>query len=58
MTFIQGIITFTLEELKGVPADVISGFKKRTENGQEVYDSTFKNPDINPVVSYATHLLF
>ncbi|EGN98007.1 hypothetical protein SERLA73DRAFT_109304 [Serpula lacrymans var. lacrymans S7.3] len=49
----NGHVTFTLEELEGVPADVISGFTKRTEGSQEVYDITFKTPDIFPVFKYA-----
>lgn len=47
---LQGVVTFTLEELKGVPADVISGYKKRTEDSKDLYDVTFKTPDIFPVV--------
>ena len=48
----QGVVSFTLEELKGVPADVISGYTKRTKDGKEVYDVTFKTPDIFPLVCY------
>lgn len=47
----QGVITFTAEQLKGVPQDVISGYTKRTEGSQEVYDVTYKTPDIFPIVS-------
>ncbi len=46
----QGVVSFTLEELKGVPEDVVSGYTKRTEDGKEVYDVTFKTPDIFPIV--------
>jgi hypothetical protein len=46
----QGIVSFTLEELKGVPEDVISGYAKRTEDGKELYDVTHKTPDIFPLV--------
>lgn len=46
----QGVVTFTLEELKGVPSDVVSGYTKRTEGSKEVYDITHKTPDIFPVV--------
>ncbi|KAG6917455.1 hypothetical protein DXG01_002432 [Tephrocybe rancida] len=46
----NGVISFTEEELKGVPKDVISGYTKRTEDGKEVYDVTYKTPDIFPVV--------
>lgn len=45
------MITFTEEELKGVPPDVVSGYTKRTsQDGKEVYDVTYKYPDIFPVV--------
>ncbi|KAL1748003.1 hypothetical protein HDZ31DRAFT_30713 [Schizophyllum fasciatum] len=47
------IISFTEEELKGVPKDVISGHKKRTEGDKTVYDVTFKTPDIFPVFKFA-----
>jgi hypothetical protein len=46
----QGVVSFTLEELKGVAEDVISGYAKRTEDGIELYDVTHKTPDIFPVV--------
>ncbi len=46
----QGVVTFTKEELNGIPEDVISGYTKRTEGDKEVYDVTFKTPDIFPVV--------
>jgi len=46
-------VSFTLEQLKGVPADVISGYTKRTENNTEVYDVTMKTPDIFPVFKFA-----
>ncbi|KXN88219.1 Thimet oligopeptidase [Leucoagaricus sp. SymC.cos] len=49
----NGVITFTLEELKGVPNDVVSGYTKRTEDGKEVYDATFKTPDIFPIFKFA-----
>ncbi|KZV65296.1 metallopeptidase MepB [Peniophora sp. CONT] len=49
----NGFISFTLEELKGVPKDVVSGYNKRTENGVELYDVTHKTPDIFPVFKYA-----
>jgi hypothetical protein len=45
------VITFTAEELKGVPKDVVSGYTKRTtEDGKEVSDATYKTPDIFPIV--------
>jgi Zn-dependent oligopeptidase len=46
----QGSISFTLDELKGVPQDVISSFTKHTEDGKELYDVTYKSLDIHPVV--------
>ncbi|PIL22512.1 hypothetical protein GSI_15201 [Ganoderma sinense ZZ0214-1] len=49
----NGVVTFTLDELKGVPEDVISGYTKRTESGNDVYDVTFKTPDIFPLFKYA-----
>ncbi|KAH7927637.1 zincin [Leucogyrophana mollusca] len=50
----DGHISLTLEELDGVPADVISGYTKRTEDSKEVYDVTFKTPDIFPIFKFAT----
>ncbi|KAJ7366807.1 metallopeptidase MepB [Mycena albidolilacea] len=50
----KGIISFTKEELDGVPADVISGYAKRTEGSVELYDVTFKTPDIFPIFKFAT----
>ncbi|KAJ3573206.1 hypothetical protein NP233_g2580 [Leucocoprinus birnbaumii] len=49
----KSVITFTLEELKGVPSDVISGYTKRTEDGKDVYDVTYKTPDIFPIFKFA-----
>jgi Zn-dependent oligopeptidase len=49
----DGFISFTLEELDGVPDDVISGYGKRTEGSNEVYDVTFKTPDIFPIFKSA-----
>jgi len=46
-------VSFTLEELKGVPEDVISGYAKRTVDGKELYDVTHKTPDIFPLFKYA-----
>lgn len=43
-------MSFALEELKGVPGDVLSGYAKREEGGKTVYDVTFKEPDIFPLV--------
>ena len=52
----QGVVSFTLKELEGVPADVVSGYTKRIEGPNEVYDVTFKTPDIFPVVRIASVL--
>ncbi|KIJ13498.1 hypothetical protein PAXINDRAFT_163685 [Paxillus involutus ATCC 200175] len=49
----NGRITFTREELDGVPEDVISGYPKRTEDDQVLYEVTFKTPDILPIFKYA-----
>lgn len=49
----NGRLTFTLEELAGVPESVIDQFEKVTEDGQEKYRVTFKYPDILPVLKYA-----
>jgi Zn-dependent oligopeptidase len=54
----DGHVTFTLEELDGLPADVVSGFPKRTnEDGKEVYDVPFKSTDIFPVVRVLPHVV-
>ncbi|KAJ6508867.1 metallopeptidase MepB [Mycena sanguinolenta] len=50
----KGVVSLTKEELDGVPADVVSGYTKRTEGATEVYDVTFKTPDIFPVFKFAT----
>ncbi|KAH0586330.1 hypothetical protein H2248_007575 [Termitomyces sp. 'cryptogamus'] len=49
----NGVITFTEEELKGVPHDVVSGYTKRTQDDKEVYDVTYKTPDIFPIFKFA-----
>ncbi|KAJ3875744.1 hypothetical protein F5051DRAFT_333312 [Lentinula edodes] len=46
-------ITFTAKQLDGVPKDVISGYTKRTEGSEEVYDATYKTPDIFPIFKFA-----
>ncbi|KAF8993112.1 zincin [Hymenopellis radicata] len=43
----------TPSELDGVPSDVISGYTKRTEDGKELFDVTYKTPDIFPIFKYA-----
>ncbi|KAI0648050.1 Metalloprotease [Trametes meyenii] len=49
----QGVVTFTYEQLGGVPEDVISGYTKRSQNGTEVYDVTFQWLDITPLLKFA-----
>ncbi|KAJ7601172.1 hypothetical protein C8J56DRAFT_912335 [Mycena floridula] len=49
----NGVVSFTAEELDGVPKDVISGYTKRTEDGKTLYDVTFKTPDIFPLFKFA-----
>ncbi|KAI0670782.1 Metalloprotease [Trametes maxima] len=49
----RGVISFTREELEGVPEDVISGYSKRSQNGAEIYDVTFQWLDITPLLKFA-----
>ncbi|KAH9002641.1 Metalloprotease [Lactarius hatsudake] len=49
----NGSISFTLEELKGVPEDVISGYPKRKDGDKELYDVMHRTPDIFPLFKYA-----
>ncbi|KAH7885032.1 hypothetical protein F5I97DRAFT_1810510 [Phlebopus sp. FC_14] len=49
----DGRVSFTREELDGVPEDVISGYTKRIDGDKELYDITFKTPDIFPLFKYA-----
>jgi len=49
----KGFITFTKEELDGVPADVISGYTKHED--EDKYDVTFKTPDIFPLFKFANN---
>ncbi|KAL0577646.1 metalloendopeptidase [Marasmius crinis-equi] len=46
-------ISFTAKELEGVPQDVISGYTKRSEGSDEVFDVTYKTPDIFPLFKFA-----
>lgn len=46
----HGVVSFTRAELEGVPADVMSGYTKRTEGAHEVFDVPFRTTDIFPVV--------
>jgi Zn-dependent oligopeptidase len=45
----KGFLSFTAAELDGVPKDVISGYKKH--QNADIYDVTYKSPDILPIVS-------
>ncbi|KAG6380319.1 hypothetical protein JVT61DRAFT_8428 [Boletus reticuloceps] len=49
----NGRISFTREQLDGVPEDVISGYTQRTEGDNVLYEVTFRTPDIFPVFKYA-----
>ncbi|KAI0771258.1 Metalloprotease [Trametes elegans] len=49
----NGVVTFTLDELKGIPSDVISGYTKRKDGDKEVYDVPFKTTDIFPLFKFA-----
>ncbi|KAN0094547.1 hypothetical protein V8E55_002834 [Tylopilus felleus] len=49
----NGHVSFTREELDGVPEDVISGYAQRTEGDKALYDVTFKTPDMWPVFDRA-----
>ncbi|KAF7314194.1 Metallopeptidase MepB [Mycena kentingensis (nom. inval.)] len=51
----NGSILFTNEELNGVPADVISGYTKRTEDSKDLHVVTYQSPDIFPVFEYANN---
>ena len=46
---------FTLEELKGVPQDVLSAFPRGEEENAGKVKMTFKYPDLFPVSKYATN---
>ncbi|CAH7684097.1 metallopeptidase MepB [Phakopsora pachyrhizi] len=47
----KGKIWFSLEELRGVPEDVISGFERKEED--QKYGMSFKTPDYSPVIQFA-----
>ncbi|KDQ17393.1 hypothetical protein BOTBODRAFT_105721 [Botryobasidium botryosum FD-172 SS1] len=49
----NGTIEFTLEELKGVPNDVVSGYSKKEGSSETYYSVTFKTPDIFPIFQHA-----
>ncbi|KAH9854692.1 metallopeptidase MepB [Lenzites betulinus] len=49
----KGFMSFTLDELEGVPADTIAGYKKRTEGDKKLYDITFKEPDWGSIPRFA-----
>lgn len=46
-------LTFTAEELEGVPEPVMEQFENVDEDGIEKFKVTFKYPDIIPVLKYA-----
>lgn len=37
---------------------MVSGYTKHTEGDKELYDVTYKTPDIFPIVSCSLHLLY
>ncbi|KAL0947842.1 hypothetical protein HGRIS_013904 [Hohenbuehelia grisea] len=49
----NGVVSFTQEQLKGVPKDVVSGYKNRTDGSKHICDVTFKSPDIVPILKFA-----
>ncbi|KAG7664425.1 PRD1 [[Candida] subhashii] len=49
----KGFVTFTKEELDGVPEDVIGQYAKTEEDGQDKLKVTFKYPDILPLLKHA-----
>ncbi|KZV76419.1 Metalloprotease [Peniophora sp. CONT] len=49
----NGSLEFTEDELKGVPATVISGYSKSEKDGRELYTVTHRQPDVLPVLKYA-----
>ncbi|KAG8946958.1 hypothetical protein FRC04_011253 [Tulasnella sp. 424] len=55
----KGTISFTKEELKGVPEDVISQYSRSTSVGgqPDKYAVTFKTPDIFPIFKSAQNPL-
>ncbi|KIO24317.1 hypothetical protein M407DRAFT_77092 [Tulasnella calospora MUT 4182] len=55
----KGTISFSREELKGLPEDVISGYAKTTSVGgqPDKYSVTFKTPDIFPIFKFASNPL-
>jgi metallopeptidase MepB len=51
-----GGLWFTLEELEGVPQDVIDGFEKGTAENADKFKMTFKYTDRLPVMRYAKNI--
>jgi len=51
----NGRVTFTREELDGVPEDVISGYTQRAEGDKVLYEVAFRTPDIFPIFKYANN---
>ncbi|ODV87852.1 hypothetical protein CANARDRAFT_26052 [[Candida] arabinofermentans NRRL YB-2248] len=48
-------ITFTKDQLIGVPADVVDQFKTVEEDGETKFKMSFKYPDLFPVLKYASN---
>jgi metallopeptidase MepB len=48
-----GGIWLTLEDLRGVPQDVLDGFEQGTAENVGKFKMTFKTPDFSPVMRYA-----
>ncbi|KAK7468962.1 metalloendopeptidase [Stygiomarasmius scandens] len=49
----NGKVTFTLEELDGIPADILNEYTKRVDDsGKEVYEVAFRAPDFQPLQKY------
>lgn len=46
----RGVVSFKLEELDGVPPGIVKGYNKRLDGETELYDVTFRVPDIIPIV--------
>lgn len=52
----DGHISFTRDELEGVPAHVIQGYTSHNETGEDLLDVPLKTPDIFPIVSLRSSL--
>ncbi|KAG6380345.1 hypothetical protein JVT61DRAFT_8456 [Boletus reticuloceps] len=49
----NGRISFTREQLDGVPEDVISGYTQRIKGDKVLYEVTIRTPDVFPLFKYA-----